>query len=118
MSDWTICTLKEHYDQRFIDNSRAVDAALIAVKEESRKTELAAEKRFDLLNELRGGVATIEQLEALEKLVQSLDTRMSKNDGQSQGSQLTKVNVITYLTIAVSVLGLIVLIANGMIKGV
>ena len=72
MTEWTINTLKEHFDQRFLDNGKAVDAALIAVKEESKKTESAAEKRFDLLNELRSGVATVEQLEALEKVVNAL----------------------------------------------
>ena len=54
----------------------ALDAAdkfnamiLSAQKEAVTKAEIAADKRFDLLNELRMGVATHEQMEALEKVV-------------------------------------------------
>jgi len=57
----------------------ALDAAdkfnamiLSAQKEAVTKAEIAADKRFDLLNELRMGVATHEQMEALEKDVTRL----------------------------------------------
>jgi valyl-tRNA synthetase len=57
----------------------ALDAAdkfnamiLSAQKEAVTKAEVAADKRFDLLNELRMGVATHEQMEALEKDVTRL----------------------------------------------
>ena len=71
-SEWTTDTLKEYLDSLLIEKDKQVDAALVAVKEEGRKTEIAAEKRFDLLNELRQGVATKQQLEALEKVVNAL----------------------------------------------
>lgn len=62
--DWTIASLKEHYDQRFDDTQKAVDAALAANEKQTasalaasekagQKAEVAAERRFDALNELR-----------------------------------------------------------------
>jgi hypothetical protein len=87
--EWTVETLKEHFEKILEEKDRALAAALIAVKEENRKTEIAAEKRFELLNELRSGVATKEQLEALEKVVDDLktsrDTGAGKGLGLSQG---------------------------------
>jgi len=82
-SDWTVDTLKEHVERIFLEHGKALEntlvavkeaqaAALAAVKQENLKTEISAEKRFELLNELRSGVATKEQLEALEKVVEEL----------------------------------------------
>lgn len=67
------------------EKDKALQAALIAVKEETRKTEIAAEKRFELLNELRSGVATKDQLYALEKVVDDLKSSRDKGDGKSTG---------------------------------
>jgi hypothetical protein len=64
--------LKEYFEKILEEKDKALNAALIAVKEENQKTEIAAEKRFDLLNELRGDIATKTQLQALEKVVESL----------------------------------------------
>lgn len=93
---WTIETLKEYFEKIFIEKDKywhgilnekdkALAAALIAVKEENRKTEVAAEKRFELLNELRSGVATKDQLVALEKMVDDLKTSRDKGDGRGSG---------------------------------
>lgn len=57
MSGWTLETLKEHFDQRFSDQDRAVTAALEAAKEATTKAENAADKRFDAANEFRGQLA-------------------------------------------------------------
>lgn len=82
---WTIETLKEHFERVLDEKDKALQAALIAVKEETRKTEIAAEKRFELLNELRSGVATKDQLYALEKVVDDLKSSRDKGDGKSTG---------------------------------
>ena len=84
-SEWTIATLKEHFEAILIEKDKALSAALIAVKEENRKTEIAAEKRFELLNELRSGVATKDQLLALEKVVEDLKSSRDKGEGKSAG---------------------------------
>jgi hypothetical protein len=106
-SGWTVDTLKEHVDARLHDlrlslddrygmqvkavddalnaQQTAVQAALLAQKEQSAKGDLADEKRFDLLNELRTGVATKEQIEALESLIVALTSRVDKTEGRSGG---------------------------------
>src|SRR5687768_1606372 len=84
-SDWTVDTLKEHFERLLIEKDKALNAALIAVKEENRKTEVAAEKRFELLNELRSGVATKDQLHALEKSVDDLKSSSDRVEGKSSG---------------------------------
>lgn len=88
MSEWTVDTVKEHFDALRESDKLALAAALAAVKEENRKTELSAEKRFELLNELRSGVATKEQLESLEKVVDDLKT--SRDTGQGKGLGLAQ----------------------------
>lgn len=50
---WTVETLKAHIDQRFVDQDRAVQAALQAAEKAVTKAEVAAEKRFDSVNEFR-----------------------------------------------------------------
>jgi ferritin-like metal-binding protein YciE len=84
-SEWTVATLKEHYDQRLRDIDKALQAALAAAERASSKTEVAAEKRFELLNELRAGVATREQLEALEKIVDEVKDQMTRQQGRGAG---------------------------------
>jgi len=84
-SEWTVSTLKEHYDQRLRDIDKALQAALAAAERASTKTELAGEKRFELLNELRSGVATLEQLKALEKLFDELKERLDRSEGRGSG---------------------------------
>jgi hypothetical protein len=106
-SGWNVDTLKAHIDTRFDDLRRSLDeryssqvkavedalkaqqtavqAALLAQKEQSAKGDIADEKRFDLLNELRTGVATKEQIEALEKLITDLTSRVDKKEGHSGG---------------------------------
>lgn len=83
-------------EQRFLAQTKAVEAAflaqqtatsaaLLAAKEAVTKAEVAADKRFELLNELRVGVATTEQLEALEKQLNDLAARVDRTEGRSGG---------------------------------
>lgn len=84
-ASWTIDTVKEHFERLLEEKDKALSAALIAVKEENRKTEIAAEKRFELLNELRSGVATKDEVRALEKIVEDLKGKSDKGEGRSAG---------------------------------
>jgi tetrahydromethanopterin S-methyltransferase subunit F len=88
-SKWTVDTLKEHFEKILLEKDRALSAALIAVKDENRKTEVAAERRFELLNELRAGVATKDQLFALEKVVEDLKTGSDIGKGKGVGADKT-----------------------------
>lgn len=115
--DQKIALLKEYIESLLTEKDKALVAALVAVKEENRKTEVQAEKRFDLLNELRQGVATKEQIDALEKIVDDLKDRLNRNDGKTQGSDITMGKLATAITVAVSILGLIIVGVNAAFKG-
>ena len=112
MTDWTTDTLKEHLEAILVEKDKALAAALVAVKEENRKTEIAAEKRFDLLNELRQGVATAEQLEALEKLMGALSQRLTRLEsslaGRTQGTDKTLGYIMMAFVVVNIIIGLIV----------
>lgn len=54
MTQWTVDTLKQHYDSLREADKDALAAALQAVKEDNEKTAVAFEKRFDSVNEFRG----------------------------------------------------------------
>src|SRR5688500_14328802 len=77
MNDWNVETLKQYVDRRFDDADKAVQAALVSQEKAINKAETAAERRFDLLNELREGVATKDQLDSLEKVVDGLKDRIN-----------------------------------------
>jgi hypothetical protein len=64
---------------------RAVQTAMQAEARATTKAEVAADKRFELLNELRGDVATRAEVEALEKLVNGLTSRFDKTEGRGAG---------------------------------
>ena len=122
-SGWNVDTLKvlmderqEHLKELRVADQRAIDAALVSQEKAIVKAENAADKRFELLNELRGGVATKEQLEGLEKIVADLKDRLTSGEGVNKGSQVTKSNLIAYIGVAVTILGAIVLLANGVFK--
>lgn len=124
---WTLLTLKEHLetliaakdvrDQQRYEASekaltaalssadRAVQAALLAAKEAVTKAELAADERFKLLNELRTGVATTDQLDALEKVVNDLSRRMDTGEGRAKGVSATWATVMVCAGLIVAIIG-------------
>jgi len=107
---------KNYVDQRFDDSDKAIQAALVAQEKAVIKAENAAEERFKLLNELRSGVATKEQFEALEKVVNDIANRQNENEGTLRGVQLTKTNLIAYVGVVGAILGIIVIVANWVFK--
>lgn len=91
-------------DAALLSADRAVQAALLAAKEAVTKAELSADKRFELLNELRTGVATTEQIEALEKVVTELGNRVTRAEGSGAG----KVAMYGWLIAAIGALATII----------
>jgi len=103
MSEWTLDTLKEHFDVQIRDNKEAVatalaaakeavTAALTAAKEAVLKAENAAEKRFEASNEIRGAMMdaqknfpNLAQFEALKEQVTRLELSVSGNAKKSEG---------------------------------
>ena len=76
---------EKRYEQRFLDQERAVNAALTAAKEAVDKAEKAQERRLDLLNEFRSQsqdeqtrFATKEFVEAVVERLQKLEVSLSR----------------------------------------
>jgi hypothetical protein len=105
-------SLKEYVDRRFNDADRAIQAALVSQEKAIIKAEASAERRFELLNELRQGVATTDQLEAQEKVIQSLTDRVTTIESLARGSQLNKSAIYAGL----AALGTLVVLANYLFK--
>jgi uncharacterized membrane protein len=102
-TQWTITTLKEHVDSRFLDAEKAVNsamsaqqaaiaAALIATNTAINKAETATEKRFDSVNEFRGqlrdqadtfirSTEVHQQFEAMFSRVTKLETSLAGLNG-------------------------------------
>lgn len=84
------------YEQRFVAQERAVEAALTSAKEAVLKAETASEKRFEGVNEFRATLADqaatlisrteVEQvIKALDEKVDAVTGRMDRLDGRSGG---------------------------------
>jgi hypothetical protein len=114
---WDVNSLKDHFDALRAADQTAVQAALAAQEKAIIKAEAAAERRFELLNELRQGVATKEQLQALEKEMAAITERLTRGEGQKQGSEVTIGKIIAIVGISITVLGfvmgIVVMAANG-----
>jgi hypothetical protein len=91
---------------------RAVQAALLAAKEAVTKAELSADKRFELLNELRTGVATADQLEALEKLVNTLTSRIDRAEASLTGGNARLRGIYAAISAAVAIIAVIVFVGK------
>ena len=86
-----------------------MEAALAAQKEAAREIKISAEKRFELLNELRGDVATKGEVDALEKLLNGLSETVSKMSGRGSGLNAA-------WGILVGAIGIIALVANFVLR--
>lgn len=127
VSGWTVDTLKEYIEQRFTDQDKAVQAALLAAKEAVLKAETASEKRFESVNEFRGQLAdqtatlipraeADTRFSALGEKVSDLTDRINKTDGAKVGSEVTIGKIYAAIGVVGAVLGIIVLLANGVFK--
>lgn len=68
-----------------VSAEKAVEAALEAAKEAVVKAEVATEKRLEGLNELRQGVATRDQLDALLARISDIKERVDKMEANTLG---------------------------------
>jgi hypothetical protein len=103
-------------DAALLSADRAVQAALLAAKEAVTKAELSADKRFELLNELRIGVATTDQLDALEKLVAGIADRVTLAEGRLSGSAASRAGIYAAIAAVGVVITVVVLIANAVFR--
>jgi len=107
VSAWTIDSAKAHLlalmaekdkrdQQRFDAQSDAINAALQSAEKAVTKAEVAAERRFDSVNEfrdtLRDQATTFvnrAELAALNARLSDLAARVDRNEGQSSGTNAT-----------------------------
>lgn len=120
ISSWTVDTLKEYVEQRFSDQDKAVQAAMIAAKEAVLKAENATEKRFEATNEFRQQLSDQTntflprpeynaQHKALEEKVDVLTDRMNQDKGQD----ISMGKIYAAIAAVGSILAIIVLLANN-----
>jgi hypothetical protein len=94
------------YQQRYAAQEHAVDEALISIN-----------GRLGLLNELRAGVATREQLEAVEKEVAALRSSVEAMANQRAGGQASVKSIYAAIAAAVALISIVVVIANAVYGG-
>jgi hypothetical protein len=126
---WTIETLRAYVevrladlrlllDERYFTQTKALDAAFVAAEKAVQTALASAEKavakaegsvdnRLELLNELRSGVATTAQIEALEKEVAGIQSWRATTEGNRRG-------ISTSWAIVLGVLGLAVALFLGL----
>ncbi len=118
-SDLRIDHLKEIVDEAFENAQKAID-----------KADTATEKRFEGVNEFRAALsdqaaqfitrdaleATADKIETQiqqqRKDIDALARRLDLREGQSVGTRLTTGVLVTVATIAIALVGLIVVLAN------
>jgi hypothetical protein len=94
---WTVETLKEHFDQRFLDQQTAVNAALVSAEKAVTKAEVNGAEWRASSNEWRGAMtdrelkfATQEQIAALSQRVNQNQEALIKLQAGSEGGRSAK----------------------------
>lgn len=101
------------YQQRFDAQNLALEAARMSIKEGTERALASMNGRLELLNELRTGVATSEQLEALEKLLISQSNRIQVLETTRAAGQAQIRSIYAALGAVLVIVSLVVLFANG-----
>jgi len=80
-------SLKEHFEKILAEKDKYFERILLEKDKALNAALVSSDKRLDLLNELRMGVATKDELRALEKIVEDLRASRDKGEGKGQGSK-------------------------------
>jgi hypothetical protein len=124
----------KRYEQRFaaqesavgsalVGQEKAVNAALVAADRAVLKAEGSAEKRFDAVNEFRAQLAdqattflpraeALVKFEALSEKIEALRVATGLGAGRYEGGQIVKDESRANLALAVSVIGLLVVLGG------
>lgn len=92
--------------------SEKTAVALNAADKAALKLENSYNERFALLNELRSGVATAEQLDALIQRLDDLKTRMDRQEGHGAGAKDNKTALYTILGLGFTLVIVIIALMN------
>ncbi len=117
-------------DERFRHMKEMVEAAFESAQTAITKADIATEKRFEGVNEFRAALSDQAQhfvtRDALIALSDKLDAQINRNredldalsqridlrEGQHEGSRVTTGYLVTATTIAIGIIGLIVVLAT------
>lgn len=116
VSGWTVDTLKDYVEQRFVAQENAV-----------RIANEASEKRFDAVNEFRAQLSDQTRTflprteydarhETLENRVSELTDRLNRSEGKTQGSEVTIGKIYAAIGAVGAILAIVILIANNLFK--
>ena len=99
-------TLREHFEAILIERDKRNEQRFQSQGEAVRKAESALNSRLDLLNELRGDVATKSQIQATDQRVQDIVSRLDRIEGKSSGISSSLVMAISIATLLAGAIGL------------
>lgn len=112
------------YQQRFDAQNKAIDSALVSADRAVTKAEVATEKRFESMNEIRGAmddaaknyISRVEVeawREQSRENVTKLDSRITTIEGLSTGREKGKLDYNALIMMAIGVTALIVAFFHG-----
>lgn len=116
MSEWTVDTLKEHYDKL-----READQRALQIKEtgDSKALDLAREiqtYKDEKANELREQISSERGIYVTKAEMKPFADYITAQQGQTKGSDITMAKIVTTISVVGAILGIIVLLANGVFK--
>lgn len=115
--------LDRRYQQRFIAQEQAVQAALTSAKDAVHKAEMASEKRFEGVNEFRATLSdqastfisrteVDQRMKGIDEKVDIIMGRMDRLEGRSGGMDASFVKLVSMVAMA----GAIIAIITAIIK--
>lgn len=116
--------IRDDYNQRFDAQEKGILTAFDAAKEAVTKSEISVEKRGDAvyvsIAKLQGALADVmprkeaeERFKSLTGSVAELRDKVKSAEGADRGAQLTTGKMITGLGVVLTILTIIVLLANN-----
>jgi hypothetical protein len=99
---------KTALDAALTSADKAVRAALDAAEKAVVKAEISTNDRLELLNELRKGIATSAELNALNDKVADLKARVDKSEAQGTGRAGGLKDYIGWIAAVVAIAGTII----------
>lgn len=119
MSQWTVDTLKDYIQVQLDMQANAVRTALASAEKAVEKANIAADKRFEGVNEFRGQLtdqaatflSRAEYQAKHDALVSKVDdavARLDRSQGKSMGVSGTVAMTLTLIGLVVAVLAVVV----------
>jgi len=127
VSGWTVDTLKQHMDQRFIESDERLRIRITTAEAAVNKAEVATEKRFEGVNEFRKTLSdqtatfmsrleTEQRVNALAEKIVALTDRLNMSDGQEAGSKITMGRLYSTLAGFGTIISIVVVLGNQYIN--